>query len=77
MNDSRDFQDAESVRSGRSHVTSQPVSFPHPELDDMWRQAYRESPQWEGGLDLGSDGDNERGNADESDDDGVKDISVE
>ena len=29
MNDSRDFQDAESVRSGHSHVTSQPVSFPH------------------------------------------------
>ena len=31
MNDSRDFQDAESVRSGHSHVTSQPASFPpHP-----------------------------------------------
>ena len=31
MNDTRDFQDAESVRSGHSHVTSQPVSFPpHP-----------------------------------------------
>ena len=31
MNDSRDFQDAESVRSGQSYVTSQPVSFPpHP-----------------------------------------------
>ena len=31
MNNSRDFQDAESVRSGNSHVTSQPVSFPpHP-----------------------------------------------
>ena len=30
-NDSRDFQDAESVRSGHSHVASQPVSFPpHP-----------------------------------------------
>ena len=28
MNDSRDFQDAESVRSGHYHVTSQPVSFP-------------------------------------------------
>ena len=28
VNDSRDFQDAESVRSGHSHVTSQPVSFP-------------------------------------------------
>ena len=31
MNDSRDFQDAESVRSGQSHVTSQSVLFPpHP-----------------------------------------------
>ena len=31
MNDSRDFKDAESVRSGHSHVASQPVSFPpHP-----------------------------------------------
>ena len=28
MNDSRDFQDAESVRSGHSHVASQLVSFP-------------------------------------------------
>ena len=31
MNDSKDFQDAESVRIGNSHVTSRPVSFlPHP-----------------------------------------------
>ena len=31
MNDSRDFQDAESVQIGHSHVTSRPVSFPpHP-----------------------------------------------
>ena len=31
MNESGDFQDAESVRSGHSHITSQPVSFPpHP-----------------------------------------------
>ena len=28
MNDSRDFQDAESVRSGPSHVASQPAFFP-------------------------------------------------
>ena len=28
MNDSRDFQDAESVRSGQSHVASQPAFFP-------------------------------------------------
>ena len=31
MTDSRDFQDAASVRSGHSHVTSQPAFFPpHP-----------------------------------------------
>ena len=29
MNDWRDFQDAESVRSGHFHVTNQPVFFPH------------------------------------------------
>ena len=40
MNDSRDFQDAESVRSGNSHVTSQPVSIPpHPILGGMLRRA--------------------------------------
>ena len=38
MNDSRDFQDAESVRSGHSHVTSQPVSFP-PFRDPGYRNA--------------------------------------
>ena len=36
MNDSKDFQDAESIRSGQSHVTSRPVSFPpHPILGGM------------------------------------------
>ena len=36
MNDSTDFQDAESVRSGQSHVTSQPVCFPpHPNPGGM------------------------------------------
>ena len=36
MNDSRDFQDAESVRSGQSHVTSQRVFFPpHPDPGGM------------------------------------------
>ena len=40
MNDSRDFQDAESVRSGHSHVTSQPVSFPpHPIPEGMLRRS--------------------------------------
>ena len=41
MNDSRDFQDAESVRSGQSHVTSQPVSFPpHPVPGGVLSQAF-------------------------------------
>ena len=36
MNDSRDFQDAESVRSGQSHVTSRPVFVPpHPDPGGM------------------------------------------
>ena len=36
MNDSRDFQGAESVRSGHSHVASQSVSFPlHPDPGGM------------------------------------------
>ena len=43
MNDSKDFQDAESVRSGNSHVTSRPVSFPpHPIPEGMLRpSSYR------------------------------------
>ena len=36
MNDSKDFQDAESVRSGNSHVTSQPGVFPkHPPFEGL------------------------------------------
>ena len=36
MNDSGDFEDAESVRSGQSHVASQPVFFPpHPDPGGM------------------------------------------
>ena len=36
MNDSKDLQDAESVRSGNSHVTSQPMLFPtHPIPEGM------------------------------------------
>ena len=38
MNDSRDFQDAESVRSGHPHVTSQPVSF-FPTSSNSWWNA--------------------------------------
>ena len=50
MNDSRDFQDAESVRSGHSHVTSQPVFFPpHPGPGGMLSRSigmpsFREGP---------------------------------
>ena len=41
MNDSKDFQDAESVRSGNSHVTSQPVSFPpHPIPEGLLRHSF-------------------------------------
>ena len=41
MDDSEDFQDAESVRSGDSHVTSRPVSFPpHPIPEGMLRHSF-------------------------------------
>ena len=41
MNDSRDFQDAESIRSGNSHVTSRPVSFPpHPIPEGMLSRSF-------------------------------------
>ena len=41
MNASRDFKDAESIRSGNSHVTSRPVSFPpHPIPEGMLRHSF-------------------------------------
>ena len=41
MNDSKDFQDAESVRSGNSHVTNQPMLFPkHPFPERMLRPSF-------------------------------------
>ena len=41
MNDSKDFQDAESVRSGNSHVTSRPMSFPtHSIPEGMLRPSF-------------------------------------
>ena len=41
MNDSKEFQDAESVRNGNSHVTSRPVSFPpHPIPEGMLRHSF-------------------------------------
>ena len=41
MNDSKDFQDAESIRSGNAHFTSRPVSFPpHPILEGMLSRSF-------------------------------------
>ena len=41
MNDSKDFQDAESVRSGNSRVTSQPGVFPkHPPFEGLLRPSF-------------------------------------
>ena len=50
MNGSKDFQDDESVRSGNSHVTSRPVSFPpHPIPEGMLRHSFV-SPRRKEGL---------------------------
>ena len=50
MNDSKDFQDAESVRSGSSHVTSQPMLFPkHPIPERLLRPSFV-SPRRKEGL---------------------------
>ena len=41
MNNSKDFQDAESIRSGNSHVISRPASFPpHPIPEGMLRHSF-------------------------------------
>ena len=41
MNDSKEFQDAESIRSGNSHVTSRPVSCPpHPIPEGMLSRSF-------------------------------------
>ena len=41
MNDSKDFQDAESVRSANSHVTSQPMLFPkHHAFEGLLRPSF-------------------------------------
>ena len=49
MNDSKDFPDAESVRSGNSHVTSRPVSFPpHPIPGGMLRHSFVSPSRREG-----------------------------
>ena len=50
MNDSKDFQDAESVRSGNSHVISQPRLFPkHPIPEGLLRPLFV-SPRRKEGL---------------------------
>ena len=41
MSDSKEFQEAESIRSGNSHVTSRPVSFPpHPIPEGMLSRSF-------------------------------------
>ena len=48
MNDSKNFQDAESVRSGNSHVTSQPGVFPkHPPFEGLLKPAFISQRQTE------------------------------
>ena len=50
VNDSKDFQDAESVRSGNSHVTSWPTLFPkHPIPEGLLRPSFV-SPRRKEGL---------------------------
>ena len=45
MNDSKDFQDAESIRSGNSHVASRLMSFPtHPIPEGLLRPRRKEGP---------------------------------
>ena len=48
MNDSKDFHDAESIRSGNSHVTSPPGLFPkHPPFEGMLKPAFISQRQTE------------------------------
>ena len=50
MNDSQDFQDVESIRSGNSHVTRQPMLFvEHPILEGLCRPSFV-SPRRKEGL---------------------------
>ena len=49
LNDSKDFQDIESIRSGNSHVTSRPVSFPpQPIPEGMLRHSFVSPSRREG-----------------------------
>ena len=53
MNDSKDFQDVESVHCGNSHVTNQPVSFPpHPIPERLLRHSFVSPPRKEGLPDI-------------------------
>ena len=48
MNDSKDFQDAESIRSGNSHVASPPGLFPeHPPFEGLLKLAFISQRQTE------------------------------
>ena len=48
MNDSKDFQDAESIRSGNSHVTSPPGLFPkHPAFEGLLKPSFISQRQTE------------------------------
>ena len=54
MNDSKEFQDAESIRSGDSHDTSRPVSFPpHPVPEGMLRHSFITPSRREGPPSIG------------------------
>ena len=44
MSDSKDFQDPESIRSGNSHVTSRPVSFPPHPVGNVFAKSDTSSP---------------------------------
>ena len=53
MNDSKDFQEAESVRSGNSHVTNHPGLFPkHPVFEGMLRPSFVSPRRKEGPPDI-------------------------
>ena len=53
MNDSKDFQDAESVRSGNSHVHSQPMLFPkHLVFEGLLRPPFVSPRRKEGPPDI-------------------------
>ena len=54
MSDSKEFQDAESIRSGNSHVASRPLSFPPPPIPEgMLRRSFGVSSRREGPPSIG------------------------